>query len=263
MDVGGKILTGAVATALLALVGHYVTGDRYITGLENAAQTEMTAQGMDDVKIAFARDPLSRKAVLDGDVSDDVKQKALNAVSAISGVSSAVWAGSDLVANAGAGDGSEASNTTAEGGEANVDPATQAAVAKCQGGVDKAIEGKKLSFRSGSAYVSPASNKILDEVAAALKPCSGLAVAVGGHTDDNGNAQVNKILSQERADRVRAGLIERGISENLVTATGFGAEQPLATGDGPEADARNRRIEFKVQAANKNEKNDANSQQGE
>lgn len=263
MDVGGKILTGAMATALLALVGHYVTGDRYIAGLENAAQTEMAAQGMEDVKITFARAPLSRKAVLDGDVTDDIKQKALNAVSAMPGISSAVWTGSDMVASAGAGNSSEAGNGKGDGGHTDVDPATQVAVAKCQGGVDKAIEGQKLSFRSGSAYVSPASNSILDEVAAALEPCSGLAVTVGGHTDDNGNAQVNKILSQERADRVRGGLIDRGISENLITAIGFGAEQPLAASDGPEADAQNRRIEFKVQAADKNETNDANSQQEE
>lgn len=261
MDVGGKILTGAVATALLALAGHYITGDGYISGLETKAQTEMTAQGIEDVTVSFARAPLSRKAVLDGDVSDDIKQKALNAVAAVTGAS-AVWAGSDLVATADAGDGGSTDAKTADG-SANVDPATQAAVTKCQGGVDKAIEGKKLSFRSGSAYVSPASNKILDAVAVALKPCSGLAIAVGGHTDDNGNGQVNKILSQERADRVRAGLIKRGISETLVTATGFGAEQPLATGSGPEADAQNRRIEFKVQSANKKETNDANSQQGE
>lgn len=248
MEVGGKIITGAVATALLALVGHYTTGDNFITGLENAAQTEMTAQGMEDVKVAFSREPLSRKAVLDGDVSDDVKQKALSAVSGIAGVSSAVWAGGDPVI----------ASKTDESAQ-NADPA----VTTCQKGVDEAIGDEKLSFRSGSAYVSPASNKLLDKIAAALQSCSSFTIAVGGHTDDNGNAQVNKILSQERADRVRAGLIERGIPENLVTATGFGAEQPLATGSGPEVDAQNRRIEFKVQATNKNEINDAKSQQGE
>ncbi len=249
MEVGGKILTGAAATVALALVGHYATGDGYIAGLENAAQTEMTAQGMEGVKVSLPRDPLSRKAVLDGDVSDDVKHKALNAVSAITG-SSAVWAGGDLVAG-----------SKTDVGDEDANPAATAAVTNCQNGIDQAIEGEKLSFRSGSAYISPASNKLLDKIAAALKPCSGLAIAVGGHTDDNGNAQVNKILSQERADRVRAGLIERGIPENLVTATGFGAEKPLATGGGADADAQNRRIEFKVQATNKNEINDAKSQQ--
>lgn len=262
MEIGGKILTGAAVTALLAVAGHYATGDGFISGLEHAAQTEMTAQGMDGVTVTFSHDPLSRKALLDGDVSNDVKLSAMNAVSDIPGISSAHWVSDDIART-----GPDRSSKQINGGPA-VDPAIDAAVKDCQSGVDKVIENKKLSFRSGSAYISPASNKILDEVAAALKPCSGLAIAVGGHTDDAGNAEVNRIMSQERADRVRAGLMERGIPENLITATGYGAQQPLATGSGPEADAQNRRIEFKLSAtnglaANEKETNDANSQQGE
>ncbi|QTD56981.1 OmpA family protein [Parasphingorhabdus cellanae] len=247
MEIGGKILVGVAATVILALVGHYTTGDNYVTGLEKAAQTELTAQGMDGVNVTFSRDPLARNAVLDGDVSEDMKQKALNSVSGITGVYSAVWAGDGTIA---------ADKTDDRNRDVN------AAVTQCQTGVDQAIDGEKLSFRSGSAYISPASNKLLDKIAAALKPCSDVTIAVGGHTDNNGNAQVNKILSQERADRVRAGLVERGIPENLVTATGFGAEKPLASGDGPGADAQNRRIEFNVQATNNNQINDAKSQQG-
>lgn len=256
MEVGGKILIGAAVTVLLGLAGHYATGDNFISGLEKAAQTEMKARGMDGVTVAFSHDPLSRKALLNGNVSNDEKLSALNAISDIPGVSSAHWVSDDITLDESITDGP------------TVDPAIAAAVKDCQGGVDKVIEAKKLNFRSGSAYLSLESNAILDEVAAALKPCSGLAIAVDGHTDNNGNAEVNRIMSQERADRVRAGLIERGIPENLITATGYGAAQPLATGSGAEADAQNRRIEFKLSAtnlpaANEKESNDANSQQGE
>ena len=243
MNVGGKIVTGAAATALLALVGHYTSGDHFVSGLENAARTELTARGMEAVNVSFSHDPLSRKAMLKGDVSDDIKQQALNAVSDIPGVASAHWADDELPVDT-------ADTLT-----------TETAVKECQGGIDKVIENKKLSFRSGSAYISPDSNAILDEIAAALKPCSGLVIAVGGHTDDAGDAQVNAIMSQERADRVRAGLIQRGVPESLVTATGYGATQPLVAGSGAEADAQNRRIEFKLSSANEQETNDANSQQ--
>lgn len=251
MEVGGKLLTGAAATALLALVGHYATSASFVAELENSAQTELTAQGIDGVDVAFSRDPLRRSATLDGEVADDIKQKAMGAVQAILGVSSVRWKGDEEIANA---------NSTDNGDPAVIDEETKQKIAKCQGDVDNSIEGKKLSFRSGSAYVSPASNKILDEVAAALKPCSDLAIAVGGHTDDNGDAGVNKILSQERADRVRQGLIDRDIAENLVSAIGYGSEQPLAKGGGADADAQNRRIEFKIQAKNSG---GANAPQGE
>ncbi|GAB5487807.1 MAG: hypothetical protein Pars2KO_13770 [Parasphingorhabdus sp.] len=237
MEVVGKILTGAAATALLAVVGHFATSDELVSKLESKAQTELTAQGMDSVKVTFARDPLSRKATLDGDVDDDTKRSALTAVMAIPGVSAAKWRGDEPAA---------ISDANATGGSESLSAATQEQIAKCQEGVNDIVESKKITFRSGSAYVSPVSNQILDEVAEALKPCSGLIIAIGGHTDNNGDAGVNKTMSQERADRIRQGLIDRGIGENLITATGYGSEQPLAQGSG--ADAQNRRIEFKIQA---------------
>lgn len=258
MEVGGKILTGAAVSMVLALAGHYATGEGFISGLEKTAQTEMTAQGMDGVKVSLARDPLSRKALLNGDVPNDIKLKALSAVSDIPGISSAQWAGNALNATEAGAD----TDQSSDAGPA-VDPAIEAALKDCQTGVDTVVESKKLSFRSGSAYLSPESNRILDELAAALKPCSGLAVEVGGHTDNAGNAEVNRILSQERADRVRAGLMERGIPADHITAIGYGALQPLAKGSGPDVAAKNRRIEFKLSVAGKKQSNDANSQQGE
>lgn len=239
MDVGGKILAGAAATALLAVVGHFATSDGLIAKLESKAQTELTAQGMDDVKVTFARDPLSRTAILDGEVDDDTKQTAWKTVMAIRGVSAAKWKGEQPAA---------ASDTGVADGTETLDPATQEQITNCQDSVNQIISTKKITFRSGSAYVSPVSNRILDEVAEVLKPCAGLAIAVGGHTDNNGDAGVNKTMSQERADRVRQGLIDRGVAENLVTATGYGSEQPLAEGSGASIDAQNRRIEFKIQA---------------
>lgn len=243
MEVGGKIFTGAAATVILAIVGHMVTGENYISGLEEKANTELAAQGMDGIDMQLSRDPLSRHAILDGDVSDEVKQKALAAVSSVAGMSGASWAG----------DADDVPTTTDDGS-----PEGATANSACQDKVDAAIAGRKLSFRSGSAYISRESNEIIDSVAAALQTCSAFAVAIGGHTDDNGNAEVNKTMSQERADRVRAGLIDRGISENLVTAKGYGPEQPLVQGSGPETDAANRRIEFKIVAGG----NDADAQQG-
>jgi len=248
MDVGGKILTGAAATALLALVGHYATADSFIAELENRTQTEMTAQGMSDVTVTFSRDPIARNAVLDGDVDDATKQKALATALAIPGVSGAGWKGETVVAGGASGDASDPA-----------DPVMKEKIADCQAKVDAIMKAEKISFRSGSAYVSPASNKILDKLASALKPCAGLTIAVSGHTDNKGNAGVNKTMSQERADRIRQGLIDRDIPANLVTATGYGAEKPLNQGGGATADAENRRIEFKLQAG----KNDAVGQQGE
>lgn len=250
---GSKILTGAAATVVLALVGHVVTGETFISGLEQKAQTELAARGLDGATVSLGHAPLSREAVLDGELPDAAKREALNVVMTIPGISSASWRGKPAIAAA-EGD---------TGAASAVPPADRDRIAKCQADVDKIAETRKISFRSGSAYVSLESRQILDELAKVLKACDGLTIAVEGHTDDNGDRDVNRVMSQERADRIKAGLVERGIAENLITATGYGATRPRAKGSDAAADAQNRRIEFRIGAAGGAAQNDAKAQQGQ
>lgn len=253
MAFGGKILVGAAATVALGLVGHILSGESFISGLEQNAQTELAARGLDNATVTLGRAPLSRSAILDGELADDAKQEALGVVAAIPGISGASWLGQKEATPA----------ETDQSGTATANSDTDGKIAKCQDGVDKIIETRKISFRSGSAYVSPDSNQILDILATALKPCDGLSIAVEGHTDDNGDKAVNKVMSQERADRIKAGLVDRGISADLITATGYGSTRPRAKGSNDAADAQNRRIEFRIGSANGAPKNGAKAQQGE
>jgi OOP family OmpA-OmpF porin len=191
--------------------------------------------------VSFDREPaFKRSAVLSGNLSDTDRQKALALVQSISGIASVRWQGDDVSQPVPGKNGSGPSIGSTTASEK---------IADCQGGVDDTIAGKTVQFRSGSAFLSPQSNRLLDDIATALKSCAGLSVEIGGHTDANGNASVNQVLSQERADRVKAALIERGIDAKLLSATGYGATRPLSKASGREADAQNRRIAFKVAAA--------------
>jgi len=248
MEIGSKILTGAAATVALALVGHAATGESFISGLEQRAQTELAARGLDAATVSLGHAPLSREAVLDGALPEASKPEALAVVMAIPGIASASWKGKPAV--------------TADGSDAGPPSPDSEKIARCQAGVDKITESRKISFRSGSAYVSLESRQILDELAKALQACDGLSIAVEGHTDDNGDRDVNRVMSQERADRIKAGLVERGIAESLITATGYGATRPRAEGSGAAADAQNRRIEFRIGPASGAPQNDAEAQQG-
>lgn len=257
MEIGSKILTGAAATAILALIGHVATGETFISGLEQQAQTELAARGLDAATVRLGHDPLSRDAVLAGELPDAARQEALNVVMAIPGISSASWR--DKQAIAAAEDGKVPAPAPADRDKADRDK-----IAQCQAAVDRIAETRKISFRSGSPYVSLESRQILDELAKVLKDraCDGLSIAVEGHTDDNGDRAVNRVMSQERADRIKAGLVERGIAESLVTAKGFGSSRPRAKGSDAAADAQNRRIEFRIAAAAGGRQNDAEAQQG-
>ena len=75
----------------------------------------------------------------------------------------------------------------------------------------------------------------------------GEVVEVEGHTDESGAADYNKVLSQKRADNVKAYLVSNfGFSEDQFKAIGYGEERPLVPGATGEAGYVNRRVVFAI-----------------
>ncbi|MCB2089234.1 MAG: OmpA family protein [Sphingomonadaceae bacterium] len=229
----GKFLVGAAATSLLAWGAHAVGGESYIDSIGTNATSALQGAGLDGVTAIMPSEPLSRVVVLKGDVDDATREKAEAAVLAVPGVSRVMW-DSDYENGA---FGDRAADAAATG-----ETASEAEVATCQGNLDELMASKVINFRSGSAYMPESSLVVVDEVASALKGCDGMAIAVGGHTDATGSAEINQQLSQERADAVAAALAERGVDAARITATGYGSSKPKVPGDG--ANEANRRIEF-------------------
>ena len=70
-----------------------------------------------------------------------------------------------------------------------------------------------VQFETGSSRLLPLSWGLLDEVARTLRATPQLVqLAVEGHTDSTGSDEVNRVLSLERAEAVRAYLIARGVA---------------------------------------------------
>ena len=84
--------------------------------------------------------------------------------------------------------------------------------------------------------------RMLDVVASYPAP----EVAVIGHTDTMGSEEYNDRLSLQRAERLRARLIERGIAPASITASGRGKREPLVPTADQVAEPRNRRVEIVV-----------------
>jgi OmpA-OmpF porin, OOP family len=106
---------------------------------------------------------------------------------------------------------------------------------------------KKVEFATASATILPRSFPILDEVVALLNANPDISkVAVEGHTDSRGAADMNKRLSQSRAESVMRYLINKGIGAARLSATGFGPDKPIDTNDTADGRQRNRRVEFHI-----------------
>jgi len=106
------------------------------------------------------------------------------------------------------------------------------------------LEG--CNFETGKATLNDDSYTVLDELVAYLTRRQEDKVEISGYTDNVGKAADNQILSQNRANTVRAYLLMKGISPDRVTAVGYGMSNPIDDNSTAEGKANNRRIEVKT-----------------
>ena len=69
-------------------------------------------------------------------------------------------------------------------------------------------------------------------------------IRIEGYTDNVGPPDMNLRLSRERADSVRAALIERGVAHDRLRTEGYGESHPVAPNRTRAGRAKNRRVEF-------------------
>ncbi len=112
-----------------------------------------------------------------------------------------------------------------------------------QGRKTLVLEG--VNFETNRAELLPESKARLDRVAESLKAFPEVRVEIQGHTDSTGSAARNKALSQQRADSVRAYLVQKGVAADRLKAKGYGPSQPIADNKTAEGRAKNRRVELK------------------
>jgi len=111
---------------------------------------------------------------------------------------------------------------------------------------DFGFDFKKIQFASGTAVLTKAATAELDKAATILNEHASLNVLIEGYTDNTGKPATNQTLSQKRADAAKAYLVKKGVNADRLTATGYGAENPLGDNKTPKGKAENRRVEFKV-----------------
>jgi OmpA-OmpF porin, OOP family len=102
------------------------------------------------------------------------------------------------------------------------------------------------NFETGKTNLQESSFAVLDELVAYLNRKDDERIELGGHTDNVGKPAKNLILSQGRANTVRAYLLTKGIDPARVTAKGYGMSKPIASNKTAAGKAQNRRTEVKI-----------------
>src|ERR1019366_3511838 len=105
------------------------------------------------------------------------------------------------------------------------------------------IEIKNVRFENGSAILTKASYKALDELVNTLNQHPFMAIQINGHTDNQGKESANLKLSKERSKAVYNYLLAQSVI-NPMKHEGFGSLKPIAPNDTDENRAKNRRVEF-------------------
>ena len=104
-----------------------------------------------------------------------------------------------------------------------------------------------LNFGTGSAQPTDESIEIIRDLATILKAYPQANVRLEGYTDNTGDPAANRELSQQRAESIKALLVQNGVDESHIDTAGFGSDNPIASNETEAGRLSNRRTELVVQ----------------
>lgn len=98
-------------------------------------------------------------------------------------------------------------------------------------------------FASGQATLVEGGRSSLEEVVDLLQTEPDKKIRVEGHTDSLGDADVNLLLSEQRAQAVLEALVSLGVASDRISSLGMGEDFPIASNEDEDGRARNRRVD--------------------
>lgn len=102
---------------------------------------------------------------------------------------------------------------------------------------------KTILFDSGRATFLAQTLPVLESITLILKEYPDAKFSIEGHTDSDGSAESNLLLSQNRANAVKLFLVKSGVSSTRLSAVGHGESKPIASNKTAAGKALNRRTE--------------------
>ncbi len=109
------------------------------------------------------------------------------------------------------------------------------------------IRLKSFNFASGGAEIPNDSLGTLRKVKDLIGEAEASSIVVEGHTDAVGSANLNRKLSEKRADAVSKYLVDENVvEEDHVRSVGYGFERPIASNKSRDGRKQNRRVDIVI-----------------
>ena len=114
--------------------------------------------------------------------------------------------------------------------------------------ISSRIQFSNMEFDNGKSDIKPEMFADLDKIINFLMDNPAIQLHIEGHTDSDGNPELNRKLSQDRADAIRSYLIDFGNVDAIrIQATGYGSSKPIVNEKNAQDKKLNRRVEFKIE----------------
>jgi OmpA-OmpF porin, OOP family len=103
-----------------------------------------------------------------------------------------------------------------------------------------------LFFVQSKAELLPESRLELNKLLEFMKNNPKAEIELQGHTDNQGDFDLNLQLSKQRVEAIKYFLVQKGITSARITGRGFGASRPIANNNYEETRRKNRRVELVI-----------------
>lgn len=103
-----------------------------------------------------------------------------------------------------------------------------------------------ILFESGKSDLKPKAVASISQLGEILKKYPENVITVKGHTDDQGSDDLNKTLSEKRAENVKNQLAKVGVPVATISIVGMGEAAPIADNKTTDGRSKNRRVEVEI-----------------
>ncbi len=112
--------------------------------------------------------------------------------------------------------------------------------------IGQSIGLKNLKFAQSKADLLPESDLELNKILTFLRDTPTAEIELHGHTDNQGDFDLNLQLSRQRAEAVKTFLVQQGVQSKRISCKGFGGTRPIGNNKREESREQNRRVELVV-----------------